>query len=328
MADQRHKQIKRFIDPFRVTPGSQVLLAATSTRHSRGGLKKKAGTELLAREGGTAEQTTRIASRRRTPRRAGRAPGARRGRQGRHDPARDERRQPAGRGRHSFKVPSAEELDHDFLWRYLQRLPGRGRDRHLQPLPLRGGAVVRVHPENLDRQRLPRGRQGQGRLEAPLPRDQRLGALPHRQRHPDRQAVPERLAEEQRSRLLQPARPSRPQLEVLAADVHERAYWDQYQNAFSQMLSHTSTEWAPWYVIPADHKWFARIAAAPCSSKRPDGDRPAASRPSIKQGRAQLAEAKADARGAGAPRAPRPIRSPRTGARSRNPSGLVSAIRA
>ena len=93
-----------------------------------------------------------------------------------------------------------------------------------------------------------------------------------------------------------------------AADVNERERWDDYQRAFSEMLSHTSTEWAPWYVIPADRKWFARLGAAAVlvhTLMEIDPRFP----PVTKQQREALLEAKAAARGAGARRRRRPTRS-------------------
>ena len=135
---------------------------------------------------------------------------------------------------------------------------------------------MRVHPENLDRQKLPSAAKQGRRLEAALPRDQRLGALPDRQRLPDREAVPQPLeggaahaASCGASTCPSTTGSSRP------PTSREREHWDDYQEAFSEMLSHTSTEWAPWYVIPADRKWFARIAAGAVLVARADGDRSA-----------------------------------------------------
>ena len=122
--------------------------------------------------------------------------------------------------------------------------------------------MVRVHPENLDRQKLPQAAKTRRRLAAALSRDQRLGAVPDRERLPDREAVPEPLqggAARSGScggSTFRTTTGSSP-----PPTSRERERWDDYQKAFSEMLSHTSTEWAPWYVIPADRKWFARIGA-------------------------------------------------------------------
>ena len=91
----------------------------------------------------------------------------------------------------SFKVPSAEELDHDYLWRYARRLPARGEIGIFNRSHYEEVLVVRVHPDNLDRQKLPGERQGHRDLGAALPGDQRLGALPDRQRLQGRQDLPE-----------------------------------------------------------------------------------------------------------------------------------------
>ncbi|MEV0127884.1 polyphosphate kinase 2 family protein [Dactylosporangium sp. NPDC050688] len=169
---------------------------------------------------------------------------------------------PQGVHVHSFKVPSPEELGHDFLWRYAQRLPSRGEIGIFNRSHYEEVLVVRVHPEHLDRQRLPaEARRGD------LWR-RRFRAINAWERHLTGNGF--RIVklflnvskEEQRKRLLQ--RIDRPDKnwKFSAADVAERQHWDAYQDAYADMLAHTSTRWAPWYIIPADHKWFARIAAA------------------------------------------------------------------
>jgi PPK2 family polyphosphate:nucleotide phosphotransferase len=169
---------------------------------------------------------------------------------------------PQGVHVHSFKVPSPEELDHDFLWRYAQLLPKRGEIAIFNRSHYEEVLVVRVHPEHLDRQRLPaEARRGD------LWR-RRFRTINAWERHLTGNGF--RIVklflnvskEEQRRRLLD--RIDRPDKnwKFSAADVAERQHWDAYQDAYAEMLSFTSTPWAPWYVIPADHKWFARIAAA------------------------------------------------------------------
>jgi polyphosphate kinase 2 (PPK2 family) len=122
--------------------------------------------------------------------------------------------------------------------------------------------VVRVHPENLDRQRLPSSAKDDGVWR------RRYREINDWERYLSDNGF--RIVkillniskEEQRLRFLK--RLDRPDKnwKFSSADVTERGYWDDYQRAFSEMLSHTSTSWAPWYVIPADHKWFARICAS------------------------------------------------------------------
>src|SRR5689334_22179602 len=168
---------------------------------------------------------------------------------------------PQGVAVHSFKVPSAEELDHDFLWRYAQRLPSRGEIGIFNRSHYEEVLVVRVHPENLDRQKLPKSTREdvwQRRYRAINDWERYLCENGFR-------VVKIFLnlsKEEQRRRLLRRIDLPSHNWKFSAADLKERARWDDYQKAISQCLSHTSSEWAPWYVIPADRKWFARIGAA------------------------------------------------------------------
>ncbi len=162
----------------------------------------------------------------------------------------------------NFKVPSAEELDHDYLWRYASRLPARGDIGIFNRSHYEEVLVVRVHPENLDRQKLPREAKGKGVW------DRRYREINDWERYlSDNGITVVKLflnlsKEEQRTRFLKRIDVPERNWKFSAADVRERARWDDYQKAFSEMLSATSTRWAPWYVIPADHKWFARICAA------------------------------------------------------------------
>jgi PPK2 family polyphosphate:nucleotide phosphotransferase len=167
---------------------------------------------------------------------------------------------PQGVAVHSFKVPSAEELSHDFLWRYAQRIPARGQIGIFNRSHYEEVLVVRVHPDLLERQRLPHGAHGHALWE------RRYRQINDWERYLTDNGI--RVVkvllnlsrEEQRKRFL--ARIDFPEKnwKFSAADIAERAHWDEYEVAFSEMLSNTSTTWAPWHVIPADHKWFARIA--------------------------------------------------------------------
>ena len=162
----------------------------------------------------------------------------------------------------SFKVPSSEELGHDYLWRYARRLPARGQIGIFNRSHYEEVLVVRVHPELLERQRLP-----PEALHGDVWK-RRFHAINEWERHlADNGFQIVKLflnlsREEQRRRFLKRIERREKNWKFSAADIAERAYWDRYQHAFSEMLSHTSTDWAPWHVIPADHKWFARIAAA------------------------------------------------------------------
>ena len=161
----------------------------------------------------------------------------------------------------SFKAPSAEELSHDYLWRHARRLPARGEIGIFNRSHYEEVLVVRVHPELTDAEGLSReDRDGIWK--------RRYQEINDWERYLTDNGI--RLVkmflnvskEEQRARFLK--RIDRPQKnwKFSASDVRERRYWDDYQRAYAQMLSHTSTEWAPWHVLPADHKWFTRVCAA------------------------------------------------------------------
>ncbi len=168
---------------------------------------------------------------------------------------------PQGVQVHSFKVPSSEELNHDYLWRYAQRLPARGDIAIFNRSHYEEVLVVRVHPENLDRQKLPDECKGKGVWE------RRYREINDWERYlTDNGFKVVKLflnlsREEQRARFLKRIDLPEKNWKFSAADARERERWSDYQEAFSQMLSATSTPWAPWYVIPADRKWFARICA-------------------------------------------------------------------
>jgi PPK2 family polyphosphate:nucleotide phosphotransferase len=169
---------------------------------------------------------------------------------------------PQGVRVHSFKVPSATELSHDYLWRYAQQLPARGEIGIFNRSHYEELLVVRVHPENLDRQRLPAAAAGSGVWR------RRYREVNDWERYlSDNGFAIVKLflnlsRQEQRARFLK--RLDRPDKnwKFSASDIAERQYWDDYQRAYAKMLRHTSTDWAPWYVIPADHKWFARICVS------------------------------------------------------------------
>jgi PPK2 family polyphosphate:nucleotide phosphotransferase len=167
---------------------------------------------------------------------------------------------PQGVAVHSFKVPSAEELEHDFLWRYAQRLPARGGIGIFNRSYYEEVLVVRVHPEILERQHLPKSSRKRDIWQ------RRYRDINNWERYLTDNGF--RIVklflhlshEEQRTRFLRRIDLPDHNWKFSSADVRERDYWDDYQRAFSEMLSHTSTDWAPWYVIPADRKWFGRLA--------------------------------------------------------------------
>jgi PPK2 family polyphosphate:nucleotide phosphotransferase len=169
---------------------------------------------------------------------------------------------PQGVDVNSFKQPSSEELDHDYLWRYARRLPARGKIGIFNRSYYEDVLVVRVHPSLLERQRLPAAAITPGIWSR---RFREINDWEHYLTDNGFELVKLFLnvsKEEQRKRFLSRIEETEKNWKFSAADAAERQYWDDYQDAFSDVLSHTSTEWAPWYVIPADRKWFARIAAA------------------------------------------------------------------
>lgn len=169
---------------------------------------------------------------------------------------------PQGFQAFNFKQPTSVELDHNYLWRYWQRLPERGRIGIYNRSHYEEALVVRVHPQIIaDRQ------------------------LPHKEindhfwqrRFRDFVAMEEHLADngtevikfflnvskdEQRNRFMKRLREPEKHWKFSSSDLKERAYWDDYQHAFQEVIANTHTERAPWYIIPADHKWTMRAIVA------------------------------------------------------------------
>ena len=216
LSSARRRVLAKFVRQLLVPPGEAIRLNRDCDPGATAGVKNKAqgqdlleeGVQLLSRLPGAARGRGHVG-------RAGGAAGAGHGRQGRRDPPRDERRQSPGRVRPQLQGPVLRGARPRLPVALRQPPAGEGPDRHLQPLPLRGGACRARAP------RVPRApetagrRQGQRDLEAPLSRDQRLGALPLRQRPEDREAVPERLQGGAAQAPAAAHRPPRPQLEVL-----------------------------------------------------------------------------------------------------------------
>ncbi len=154
----------------------------------------------------------------------------------------------------SFKQPSSEELDHDYLWRISRALPERGRIGIFNRSHYEEIIALRVHPEWLQKQKLPPGPRGASFW---AERHEDINAF---ERHLDRNGTKivklflHVSKQEQKRRFL--ARLDKPgkQWKFSAADVAERAHWDHYMRAYEEAVTATSTAWAPWYVIPADHK--------------------------------------------------------------------------
>ena len=260
--DARARRFARLIKPLRVKPGARVDLARDyDPRYKAGVTRKKEGVEILqAGKELLAEYQARLAAQERygvlmclQSLDAGGKDGTIRHVMSGVNP----------QGVHvsSFKVPSAEELNHDYLWRYNARLPARGEIAIFNRSHYEEVLVVRVHPETLERERLPEDCKGKGIWE------RRYAEINDWERYLAGNGIRvlklflNLSKEEQRVRFLKRIELPEKNWKFSAADARERRYWGDYQRAFSQMLSATSTPWAPWYVIPADRKWFARLCA-------------------------------------------------------------------
>ncbi|MBE0568807.1 MAG: polyphosphate kinase 2 family protein [Deltaproteobacteria bacterium] len=162
----------------------------------------------------------------------------------------------------SFKQPSMEELDHDYLWRYHARLPERGRIGIFNRSYYEEVLVVRVHRELLERQRIPPKRVTRDIWE------QRLEDIAGFERYLARQGTVvlkfflNVSRGEQKARFLE--RLDRPEKhwKFSEADISERRHWDEYMKAYEDAIRRTACEESPWYVVPADHKWFTRLVVA------------------------------------------------------------------
>jgi PPK2 family polyphosphate:nucleotide phosphotransferase len=162
----------------------------------------------------------------------------------------------------SFKKPSEEELDHNFLWRYMKALPERGRIGIFNRSYYEEVLVVKVHPELCERQKLPPGKRGKSFWQ------ERYDDINDFERHLSRNGTLilkfflHISKDEQKKRFIERLETPEKHWKFSASDLAERAFWKDYMEAFEEALSATSTEWAPWYIIPADHKWVARAAVA------------------------------------------------------------------
>jgi PPK2 family polyphosphate:nucleotide phosphotransferase len=254
MADRRSAELAKLTEPLRVAAGSKVKLARDHDPGSRAGwLSKKDGAETLRlgiellaeyQDRLAAQSTYSVLLVLQALDAAGKD----------------------GTIRHVMSGANpqgvTEELNHDFLWRYATHLPERGQIGIFNRSHYEEVLVVRVHPDLLERQRLP-----PAALRGNIWK-RRFREINEWERHLVDNGT--RIVkvflnvsrEEQRRRLLRRIDLPEKNWKFSSADVRERGYWDSYQSAISDMLNHTSTAWAPWYVIPADHKWFARIAVS------------------------------------------------------------------
>lgn len=169
---------------------------------------------------------------------------------------------PQGCQVYSFKAPSDEELDHDYLWRSFKALPERGRIGIFNRSHYEEVLVVRVHPEILQKQQLPKSALTKNIWK------QRFEEINNFEKYLVNNGIIvlkfflNVSKEEQKKRFLERIERPEKNWKFSAADVKERSYWNDYMRAYEDMFSHTSTEHAPWYIIPADHKWFTRLTVA------------------------------------------------------------------
>src|SRR5437588_7706907 len=169
---------------------------------------------------------------------------------------------PQGCAVHAFKSPSNEELDHDYLWRNHKVIPERGKISIFNRSYYEEVLVVRVHPAFLRAQKLP------GRLITKHIWDQRFEDINAFERYLTRNGIVIRKfflhlsKEEQKRRFLERLEDSKNNWKFSMADVQERSFWKDYQEAYEEMIQQTAAKHAPWYVVPADSKWFTRLVIA------------------------------------------------------------------
>lgn len=169
---------------------------------------------------------------------------------------------PQGCQVNAFKAPSREEVDHDFLWRYAVRLPERGHIGIFNRSYYEDVLVVRVHPEMLDAQRLPPGKRGRTFWE------DRYASINGLERHLARNGTLllkfflHVSKKEQKRRFLKRLNDPKKHWKFSDRDLVERQFWDSYVEAYEAAIAATSTEWAPWHIVPADDKWATRAIVA------------------------------------------------------------------
>jgi PPK2 family polyphosphate:nucleotide phosphotransferase len=169
---------------------------------------------------------------------------------------------PQGCQVYSFKAPSAEDLDHDYMWRCAKNLPERGRIGIFNRSYYEEVLVVRVHEALLAKQHLPKQRFGKGIWE------DRYRDMRSFERYLDNNGIVVRKfflhvsRKEQKRRFLERIDNPEKNWKFSATDAQERGYWKDYMEAYEEMIRNTASKRAPWYVIPADNKWFTRIAVA------------------------------------------------------------------
>jgi PPK2 family polyphosphate:nucleotide phosphotransferase len=256
-------QIEDYVRPFRVTSGKSFRLKDFDPGDTRGlKMDKSEATDLLARgsEWLAAEQDMLYAQDRWSLLLVFQAMDAA-GKDGtiKHVMSRVN---PQGCDVHSFKQPSAEEVSHDFLWRYAKEVPARGRIGIFNRSYYEETLIVRVHEDLLKAQKLP------PEFVTKKIWDQRLADIAHFEDYLTRQGVIvlkfflNLSRKEQKKRFMKRLDEPDRNWKFSASDVRERRYWDDYMHAFEEAIRATATPRAPWYVVPADNKWFSRLVVA------------------------------------------------------------------
>jgi PPK2 family polyphosphate:nucleotide phosphotransferase len=169
---------------------------------------------------------------------------------------------PQGVDVHSYKAPAGDELDHDFMWRHFRDLPRRGHVGIFNRSYYEEVLVVRVHPEFLQGQKIP------PRLKTEKIWKQRFQQINYFEKYLVENGIVVlkmflHVSKEEQGRRFQD-RATQPEKnwKFSAADMKERDRWEDYMDAYEDVFNHTSTDWAPWYIVPADNKWFTRLAVA------------------------------------------------------------------
>jgi PPK2 family polyphosphate:nucleotide phosphotransferase len=178
---------------------------------------------------------------------------------------------PQGCQVYNFKTPSSEDLDHDYLWRYSRCLPERGRIGIFNRSYYEEVLIARVHPEILDRQNLPM-----------IPKGEKLWPQRFQEINQFEQYLTNNgvvilkfflniSKAEQKKRFLKRIDTPEKNWKFAPSDLAERQYWDDYQKSYEAMFQHTSTEAVPWYIVPADRKWYSRLLVADMINQRLEG---------------------------------------------------------
>ena len=170
---------------------------------------------------------------------------------------------PQGVDVNSFKQPSPEELDHDYLWRAMKVLPERGRIGIFNRSYYEDVLVVRVHPQILQNSQLPDNIKSDSDIW-----QKRFGQIRNFEQYLSENGIHvlkfflNLSKKEQKDRFMARINTPEKNWKFSSSDAKERGFWDEYMRVYADAISHTSTENAPWFVIPADHKWFSRVAVS------------------------------------------------------------------